>query len=249
MRGTTFEKDYSIHYYETGKDQKLNISSLLCFFEEMALLQSESKQVGLDYYTKHKIAWMLYQFDIRLHNPPQFLQNIKVVTQPSGFFRFFGYRNFHVFDNQNNELITAHSSWLFVNTENKRPTKIHDEITLAYGLPLNADTKEDFEPIPEFKECQYQKEFQVRYSDIDFNKHVNNVKYVEWAMEAIPVEVHEAYTLKRIQVMFKKENHYGMKITSQVQLETIENGLLCKHRILDKQDNESCILASYWEKD
>ena len=31
--------------------------------------------------------------------------------------------------------------------------------------------------------------FKVRYGDIDSNMHVNNVKYVEWAIESLPLDI------------------------------------------------------------
>lgn len=247
MEGTRFEKDYLIHYYETGRNQELSINALMCYFEEMALLQSEAGKVGIDYYLEHQVAWMLTQFDIQIHKPVCFPQTLKIVTQPSGYFRFLGYRDFFVFNPMGEQAITARSAWIFVNTENKRPTKVHDPITIAYGLPLNADTKKEFEPLPQFTLSHHEKEFQVRHSDIDFNKHVNNVKYVEWALEALPLDLHENLRLTRIQIAFKKETHYGMRIRSQVEIQKNEQHTLCIHRILDNQDNEACVLATYWE--
>ena len=31
--------------------------------------------------------------------------------------------------------------------------------------------------------------FKVRYGDIDSNMHVNNVRYVEWAIESLPLDI------------------------------------------------------------
>ena len=47
--------------------------------------------------------------------------------------------------------------------------------------------------------------FKVRYGDIDSNMHVNNVRYVEWAVESLPLETVLNYELKELNVVFEKE--------------------------------------------
>jgi len=47
----------------------------------------------------------------------------------------------------------------------------------------------------------------VRYSDVDFNGHVNNVKYSVWAMDAIPEEVVYGKFLKELTINFNNEAH------------------------------------------
>ena len=61
------------------------------------------------------------------------------------------------------------------------------------------------EKVEKMQTAEYSKVFNIRYSDIDSNKHVNNVKYVEWGLEVIPVEVITNYELKRVKVDFEKE--------------------------------------------
>ena len=48
--------------------------------------------------------------------------------------------------------------------------------------------------------------FNVRYSDIDTNGHVNNSKYVSWIIETVPLEIVLNYTLKNLKMDYKRNS-------------------------------------------
>lgn len=48
-------------------------------------------------------------------------------------------------------------------------------------------------------------EFIARYSDIDTNRHVNNVKYADWSIEIVPLDIVMSYCLKRMKITYKKK--------------------------------------------
>ena len=57
----------------------------------------------------------------------------------------------------------------------------------------------------EFRELEHAEDqsqiFTVRKSDLDLNKHVNNVRYVEWALACLP----EEYKAQQIDIKFLGE--------------------------------------------
>ena len=94
---------------------------------------------------------------------------------------------------------------------------------------------------------KHEKEFEVRYFDIDTNDHVNNVQYVEWALEAIPVNIKNDYTLKRLKTIYKKEVNLGDIIKSIVEIVENENGIICYH-LISNHGQEACVLETYWQR-
>jgi acyl-ACP thioesterase len=61
--------------------------------------------------------------------------------------------------------------------------------------------------------------FDVRLSDLDINQHVNNVKYIEWALEAVPLDTWRAKVLSELEVSFRSETKYGECIIIQSEME------------------------------
>lgn len=247
MSGTPFEHTYRIRYFETGRNHELSITSLMRYFEELALFQSEANGVGFAYYDRHHVIWMLHQYDIRINRMPRFGDTVLLRTVPESIYRFKGFRKFWVLDEKGEELVSADSSWLFVNTQTRRPMRVSEDMKRAYGHQDKPESRLEMEPIPALQRTDHEKEFRVRQSDIDVNRHVNHVQYVEWAMEAIPPELTETLKLKRLQVAFKKETVYGQSIRTSVELE-MENGFLnCLHGISGTDGVERSSLRSFWQ--
>lgn len=242
-----FEKKYHVRYYETAAHQKLRITSLLNYFEEVALLQSIERNVGLDYYQQHQVIWMLHKWDVILHQIPVFNQQILIRTLPVSISGFTGFRKFWVLDSAGQIMVEADSAWLFINTLNKRPVRISDDIKKAYGHFEQPESKLEMPNVPGLLQPDFSKEFSVRSSDIDINEHVNNVRYLEWALEAIPKEIICKHRLLNLKIVFKKETVYGQKINSQVQIIQELNALKCMHQIVDEQCRIVCELYTEWE--
>lgn len=127
--------------------------------------------------------------------------------------------------------------------------RIQDEQYHIYGVDGDVDYDISMDKIERTNDEQYYKQFSIRYSDIDSNNHVNNVKYVEWAMEAVPLDIINNYTLKRIKVVFEKETTYGDKISSTAAINVIdENNLKSYHTIKNSEGTELTLLEADWKK-
>jgi len=222
------------------------VTSLMRYFEEMALMQSEAMGVGFGYYREHGVIWMLHQFDIRLHRLPAYGETVLVRTVPTSVYRFMGFRQYLVFGQTGEELITAGSSWLHVNTVSKRPVRVGDDMKRAYGHWGEPEARPGMEDVPPLVHADHATEFRVRQSDIDVNRHVNNVQYVEWALEALPQKVTEGFRLGRLQVAFRKETLYGESIQTLAQVQSHEGGLVVVHAIRVADGQDKCTLRSEW---
>jgi medium-chain acyl-[acyl-carrier-protein] hydrolase len=248
MNSAVLERDYYIHYYEVDYKKRCLISSLLNYFEDAAIIQSESRGVGIDYLRENKIAWVLYKWDIKIERPPVHAETIKVRTYPYSFMKFYAYRKFEVIDSSGNVIVAANSMWLLINTENKKPVKIVENIYEAYGIDRDRmDALETVDAAP-LSRVDSIREFEVRYSDIDTNRHVNNVKYVDWSIETVPMEVVLDHTLKRLKATYKKETTYGATIKAATEVVRNKCGVTCLHKITDSEGKELCLLETEWSE-
>jgi acyl-ACP thioesterase len=60
--------------------------------------------------------------------------------------------------------------------------------------------------------------FQVRNSDQDMQGHVNNTRYAQWVLDAVPPESHRAHVLKDYEVNFLAETRLGDSVQVQAAL-------------------------------
>ncbi len=243
-----YEREYFVHYYDSDIKHRLTVSSLMKFLEDIAILHSENVNVGLQYYEEKKVAWVLYKWGIKINRYPKFKDTIKVRTRPVSLRGFQAYRYFDVLDEQGDELVTANSMWLFVNTATKRPTKINEDMYTNYKIDINNSEKLQIEDVPMLNKVDAKKDFYIRYSDIDTNNHVNNITYVNWAMEVLPLNIMSEYILKELNVLYKKEIAFGKMITSSVEIKDYNNKVECVH-LISSENEELCRLETKWFKE
>ncbi|MDD3907653.1 MAG: thioesterase, partial [Bacteroidales bacterium] len=49
----------------------------------------------------------------------------------------------------------------------------------------------------------------VKYSDIDFNRHANSMKYLEWMVDLFPLEAFSHQRIKRVDINYINEVLFG----------------------------------------
>ena len=245
----SFTKKYEIHYYEVNSKLRCKLSSMIDFICDVGTQQSEYFGGGIEYCTKNNCAWVFYKYDIKMYRYPMFGETISITTQPVGFKKFYGLRKYMINDEEGNLIGEALALFFLINIEKRRPMRIQNEQYDIYGVDGDVDYDISMDKIERNDEEQYHKQFNIRYSDIDSNNHVNNVKYVEWAIEAVPVDVIDNYVLKRIKVTFEKETIYGDKVLVSATVKEIDHiNLKSYHTIRNNDGNELTLLEADWEK-
>lgn len=241
------EKEYFIHYYDTNQKLKLSVMSMMNYFQDIAFLQSDDREVGLDYYAENNVGWVLHQFEIRIKEYPVFKDKIILRTRPTSFLRFYAHREFEIFNERDDVIISADSIWIFVDTKTRKPKSVTEDLFKGYCITpgKNILTKP---PEPrKIEKPDYIKEFRIRFSDIDINNHVNNVSYVSWALEALPVELLREKDIELVRILFKKEINYGSIIKSQAQLLTEAGKTISLHSIVDDAGKDCCQIEIHWK--
>ena len=245
----SFTKKYEIHYYEVDYKLRCKLSSIIDFICDVGTRQSEIIGGGIEYCAKNNCAWVFYKYDINMYRYPVFGENIEITTTPVGFKKFYGLRKYVIRDEEDKIIGEARALFFLINTDKRRPMRIQKEQYEFYGVDGDVDYDISMEKLERVDEEQYNKEFNIRYSDIDSNKHVNNVKYVEWAIEAVPIDVIKGYQLKRIKVNFERETKYGESISSSATVKQTENGSLKSyHTIKNSNGIILTLLEVEWEK-
>ena len=247
--GNKFTKKYEIHYYEVNSELRCKLSSIINFLGDIGTQQSEGLGVGMEYCEKKNCAWVFYKYDIKMHRYPMFREIINITTEPVGFKKFYGLRKYIISDGEENVIGEALALFFLIDMEKRRPMRIQEEQYAAYGLYDDVNYNVDMEKVEKCEEEQYHKQFDIRYGDIDSNNHVNNVKYVEWAIEAVPPEVVSNYVLRRIKVIFEKETTYGEKISASATVRGKDDmKLKSYHKIKNSEGSQLTLLEAEWEK-
>ena len=248
--GKKYEKDYEINYYQVDPKLNCSIESIIGMLGDMGSAQSDALGIGVNYCAEKNKTWVFYQYDIKINRYPKCYDKIKIITDPSGFKKFYASRDYSIIDTKTEEsLVEASAIFFYIDLEKRRATRIPNEEYILYGIDETTNKDIKVERLEKLKEAQYKKNFKVRYSDIDSNRHVNNTNYIEWAIEALPIEFVVTNNLNRLQVTFEKECTYGDDIVTLAEIRENQDGSIQSfHSIETPEGKVLSTLIFYWNK-
>ena len=203
-----FTEERQISYLEVDKNNKLKNSAIINIMQDVAGDHSESLHIGLNDKERTGTAWILLNWKLEIVGRPKYKDILTINTWPRKMDRYFSYRDFEIFCN--GELVAkAESKWVLVSAITGTITKISDEFIKKYEINEKSVFEEEIEEKkhePANTELTY--EVAIGRTQIDTNNHLNNVYYLDFAIESLPEAVYENEELNNIEIMYKKATMY-----------------------------------------
>lgn len=233
------ENEYTVKLSEIGKDNKVTNKAILSYLEDIGGIHSNIAGYGVFEIQDTHLSWILLGWRMQVIRRPKYAEKIKIKTWSKGVVKFYTYRDFEVYDAQENLIIKASSKWVLLDIEKGKIVRIDSQIMDKYEPELNKivfDTSE-FDKVKEPAEYQYEKNYTVRRADIDVNNHMHNLNYIELANEALPEEVYRGALFNDVRITYKKEIKLGETVKCKY---VFEND---KHIVVVKSEDETVIHA------
>ncbi|MFA6334537.1 MAG: acyl-ACP thioesterase domain-containing protein [Bacteroidales bacterium] len=209
----SYRENLRVKSYETDINANLKIYSFMNYAQEIAGLHADSLGFGYDSLIKESVVWVLSRIHVKFIRLPKWGDDISVETWHKGSDRLFGFRDFEVLDNSGEQMILATSSWLIINTTSRRLQRLDNimgEGSLGYN-PRNA-IKEAAERLVSPAEMEYTGKRVVAFSDVDINRHTNNAKYIEWALDWIDKDLVTKMKVTDMFINFNAESRLGEEV-------------------------------------
>jgi acyl-ACP thioesterase len=259
-----FSRDYLIHYYEADTSRRLTLPALVQYFEDIAILDSASKGLDLAYFDETKIGWMLLKWDIRITRLPLYDETVKVATRVHAMKKFLADREFSLYDRTGAEIISGRSNWLLADAVKRRPLRISEDMQAKYQASygsesdfITIDEVPGITPADENGQGVYRTSIKTVHSDIDTNRHVNNVRYISWSLDTLPPEIVNSSVPVSLRVQYKKELKLGeeAEVISTVpgteqspHLGGAHSGGVCSRHTIRRGEDEFCSMEICWTR-
>ncbi len=188
-------------------------------FEDVAFSHCEC--TGWDVFRLRKagFGWIMIEGGFEMMRYPRYREAFTIETWLEGARMFYGSRGFEVKDESGLTIGRARSLWIFYDLAKHRPAPVFEDILKCWkpdpgvvparGAPGGGPVGGEPAALP--PDCV--PSFDVRALDIDTNGHVNNVRYLEWALESVPPAVRDGYRLVALQGRFIHEVVRGQCVT------------------------------------
>ena len=185
----------------------------------MAALNSAGQDAhnkGFDYVDMEadKHTWVLGRMAIEVTDRPKQYADYKIETWISGYNRILSTRNFRMYDEEGNQFAVMTSQWAMLDMTTRSSVdltqttaEVHDKYMVADPEPCATPCR--LRPLAEGEKHNHR----VRYSDIDFNRHMNTIRYIEMIFDRVPVDAIGENRPFRLDLHFLNEAVLGEMLT------------------------------------
>lgn len=241
-----YQEIINVKYSEIEQNKALKPYSLLNFLQDIASKNAEDLGFGYSFINPRNYAWFLIKYHMEFNQYPFDIQELKLVTEPRGYNKLFAYRDFEIYSKEN-LLARITSMWSIVDIESRSIKPIHLALESNPLMKPFQKREEDlsFGKISTLENPVCEKSFEVRYNDLDVNRHANNGNYIVWAFETIDYKYRDTHKIQTLDIIFKKEASFGEKIISQMEFKDNKTTI---HRLQNAQGEDLCLLECTWSK-
>ncbi len=238
-----FSNTYAVRSPELSTQYRLQREYVGFYFQEIfAEFCASKKMAGYDM-AKIGLTWLISDAEISYANfeMPFWREKVEVEVQVAEITPLFFNLKFAM---QAKEKLYATGKYRTLIADNKthKPKRF---TKFAPNFPNSTNEKIDFERFEISGKKVGETSQKVRLPDLDFNKHLNNVRYLPRALESIPESIRENELLVSSRVKFVKEARLDNEILSETF--TNDNSTFF-HKLSRKTDAATlCIAKTVWQ--
>jgi acyl-ACP thioesterase len=214
------------------------------FILQAATMHASERGFGYETMVKEYTAWVLSRLSVEMYDYPAYDEDIVIETWIEDVSRFFTQRCFRFVNGGQQTIGYARTIWAAIDMATRRPVdilawkgEISDYIETERDCPVKKPEK-----IPAV-DGETIHEYTVKYSDIDINRHVNSVKYIEHLVNVFDLEMFKNNDIGTFEIVYLTEGMFGDKLSIYQQarsaneylMDVKKDGLsVCRSRIVWK---------------
>ena len=199
-----YQKSFIVSNNDVDKRFQMKVAAIFRFFQDVALLATESLGVDSISLSKKNIDWVITRMTVEIERLPKCNEEITVHTYPGKDMAMLYPRYFYITDANNEVIITSSSIWALIDNVSRKVIVDRDVISKLppETSPYQLDLPEKI-VIPE--NSAFIEKRTIHYSDLDFNSHMNNVRYVELLMDVHDSSFYDNHRVSSITLNYMKE--------------------------------------------
>jgi medium-chain acyl-[acyl-carrier-protein] hydrolase len=179
-----------VSYTDVDDGLKLTLSGAMRMMQEAAIVHSDLIGYSVNQVEQTRVVWLLVQWHAKLVGSAHWNEPLEVLTWPRTMEKLTSDRCFRIVNRSGETVAVAESTLLLASADTGRVVRIPAEVADVY--PLNPEGVFD---APTEKLHLDSGELtwsaNVLRRDLDTNRHVNNLIYLEYAKEALPADLAE----------------------------------------------------------
>lgn len=210
-----YEYKFRIGLKDIGIDGGCKNKSILGFLEDTAGFHSDFAGSGIPKLNEENITWVLLEWKVEVISRPKYGEEVVVQTWSKQPKKYYAYRDFRIIDKDGQVLVIATSKWALIDLRLGMIKTIPEDMMSKYQ-PEDENVFEsgEIKKQNELGTYEYSKIFEVSRNYIDVNLHMNNIHFLDFVYDTIPIEEFEKSEFKNLRITYKNEIKYGNVVKS-----------------------------------
>lgn len=221
--------------------RRVSVAKICDILQRGATASAAELGVGMTDLLKDGHAWMMSALSVAFERMPRAGEKVRLVTWPSGVKgKLLCYRDYEISGEDGSVIVRGVADWIHVNIVSRKISWLTPRMmTMApEGVPRTALAPK--EPKPATEGDAFTADILVRHADVDVNRHVNNVHYIEWLFEPLPDELSDR-DCARLDIAYRAEARFGDAVESVAW--AADGGAKTVHELRRKADGQVLVSA------
>lgn len=175
-------------------------------------VDAHNKGFGVDVLNPRGMSWVLSRFAMEFDSLPAQYTPFDITTWVNECTALLTTRNFTLTDTCGHEFGRSVSQWCLIDIAARRPISLStiDQFNDDYitAEPSPCDKPHKLTAI----EGEELLRHAVAYNDIDFNCHVNTMRYIDLMFDTLPLDMFRGDYRVRLDIHFLRESRYGQTL-------------------------------------
>lgn len=215
------EKRYTLGLTDIGRKNKISNKAIIKMLEDVGGIESEKAGYGLNEIEDNHLSWVLLAWKVKVLKRPIYNEEVIARTWARDANKVFTYRDYEIYDSNGNLCVIATSKWTLVDIRTLKLVGVSEEVRSKYTFFNKSVFEEEIEKLKEPKSVIKENDYKILRSQIDVNRHVHNLYYLDIAYEILPEDIYYGEEKNNIEIMYKKQ----IKLNDDIMCKyTIEDG-------------------------
>ncbi|MDR2125821.1 MAG: acyl-ACP thioesterase [Prevotellaceae bacterium] len=207
---TTYK--HTVQPSEVDFSLRATIVSMIGYIIDIAGVDADAKGFGIKKLNNDNHSWVISRMALDFYRLPHKYESIDITTWVNDYGKLLTTRNFTVTDENSRSILAAVTQWAMIDISTRRP------VDLRYVDEYNKYLCADISPVKipcKIAAINPQKTVihEIVYSDIDFNRHVNSLRYLTLMIDMLPIELLSNTNPIHVEINFLHESQYGDILT------------------------------------
>ena len=225
-----YKEKFKIGLKDVWAKEEVSNIAILEYLEDIAAYHSDSVGIGINTTEETHLNWLLLDWELEVLKRPKYGQVLDIHTWSRGIEKFYAFRDFEVYDEENNLCAIATSKWLLVDSKTGKIARVEQKMADRYQSEKEKEVFQDkkIEKIKEPEKFESETMYTARRRDIDVIGHMHNLYYLYLAYEALPEEEYVKRPFNHIRIQYKNQIKLGETVKCKYTKENEENIVVIK---------------------